>query len=153
MNKIALEAKRDAVVHAVTNVYGAKRDYAEGLYANFGMVLFARKGSVEAKSPEGKLVKAEKTALYDALKAAHHSNPSKVWADVMTYAKQAAGIAPADKADNEPRSLTARNIEELLKLYKANAKDPDGDMDDTNVYIGHALETLGIDLADINKDL
>lgn len=145
---MSLSITRNAVVHAVTNVYGAKREYAQELFAEFGSVLFAAKGSMESKSPEGKLLKTEKKALYDALKEANHSNPSKVWADVMKYAREAAGIVEPEKETGEARDLNVRNVEELLKLYKANAKDETGSMDEVNIHIGRALAELGVDLSE-----
>ena len=143
-----VEARRE-VVSSATSSYGANRVYGVKLFEFFGMVLFAKKGTPEARSPEAKLLKAEKTALYDELKAADHKNPYKIWGDVMKYAKEAAGIVePVRSGERAPK---VRNVEELLALYKYNLGLDTDEMDDVNILIGKALALLGVDLAEVNK--
>lgn len=145
------------VLATVRSGYGAYRECGEALFAQFGNFwLVQDKGSVYAKSQEGKAVKAEKKVLYDGLKAIgaeqnRDINPSKVWADIIKYGKEAAGITePKKTKEASARAPKIRNTEELLALYKFNLNLETGEMDDVNIDIGRALAKLGIDLAEIN---
>ncbi len=80
---LSLDTLRANVADAVVRAYGAEREYAKALNAQFaGFDWF----EVEANdvSDAAKPVHAEKKALYAVLKG-KHSNPSTVWARVRKY--------------------------------------------------------------------
>lgn len=153
---------RNALVKAETGSYGAKRKYAASLNDAARMAWFD-KGS--EKSP---LIEAERQNLMAALKAAQHSNPHKVWADVRKYALEdaqgrelfgytapVAGEAESETEStgnaniNAPRPLQLRLVEELTALYKVCEKDKAFLTDKQKsaaLYITKALEALGVNL-------
>ena len=155
-DNLALNSLRLAVGEAAVRAYGAERKYAHELC----LVLPAEWYAVEAsdKTEATAPVHAEKSALYEVLKAAEHSNPSTVWARVRKYAKlhmegapeTVEGATDAEAEDTAPnRSLTLRMIEELTKLYKAG-KRAEGMSDKesaAHTYIASALAALGIDIS------
>lgn len=144
------------VLTAVRSGYGAYRECGSELYDRYGFFwLIQEKGSVYAKSQEGKLVKGLKKELYDGLKAiaqdtGRNINPSKTWNDICGYGMDAAGIErPTKETTSTGREPKVRNIEELLALYKFNLNLETGEMDDANIHIGRALAVLGVDLSEV----
>jgi hypothetical protein len=168
---VNLVALRSAVAETVKRQYGAERDYAVALNAEFTFAWF----DIEAsdKSETAKPVHAEKSELYKVLHAAKHSNPSTVWARIRKYASEEASLVgthgkplPAydeegnritdlDSAEsngaNNKRSPMLRNIEELSKLYMFNAKQESLDQKifRAQTFIASALAELGVDLANL----
>ena len=159
-NVVALETLRKGVAEAVKRAYGAERDYAIALNAMFaGFDWF----DVEANdTTEGaKPVHAEKKALYVELKAAAHSNPSTVWARIRKYGREEKfGKPEAEEgeggagegeggAGNSPRDPVTRNIEELIALYKFNARQESlpSKVSGAQKFIASALIALGVDLS------
>lgn len=161
-NTVSLETLRKGVAEAVKRAYGAERDYAVALNAMFvGFDWF----DVEANdTTEGaKPVHAEKKALYVELKAAEHSNPSTVWARIRKYGREERHGKPAEGgegnaegagegeggAGNSPRDPVTRNVEELIALYKFNAKQESlpEKVRQAQVHIASALNALGVDLS------
>jgi hypothetical protein len=167
---VSLSALRKGVAESVVRAYGAERDYAVALNAEFGFAWF----DVEAtdKSDNGKVVTSEKSELYTELKAAKHSNPSTVWARVRKYGKEEAAKVgthglPAPKVDAEgnvvteceqgesgtksTRSPMLRNIEDLTSLWKFNGRQENLDpkINAAQLLIGQALAALGVDLSSI----
>lgn len=158
-NSVSLETLRKGVADAVVRAYGAERDYAVALNAMFvGFDWF----DVEANdTTEGaKPVHAEKKALYVELKAAKHSNPSTVWARIRKYGREerhgkpaegesAEGAGESEGAGNAPRDAVTRNVEELIALYKFNAKQESlpEKVRQAQVHIASALNALGVDLS------
>lgn len=168
---VNLSALRKGVAESVLRAYGAEREYAVALNAEFGFAWF----DIEAtdKSETAKPVHAEKGELYKELKAANHSNPSTVWARVRKYGKEEAAKLgthgmpmPAYDAEgnliteleqgesggaNAKRSPMLRNIEELTALWKFNAKQENLDpkVNNAQLFIGQALAALGVDLSSI----
>lgn len=166
-----LSALRKGVAESVVRAYGAEREYAKALNAEWGFAWF----DIEAtdKSDNAKIVKAEKSELYKELNAAEHSNPSTVWARIRKYgAEEAKKVGthgmpmPAyDEAGNliteaeqgesgkphAKRSPMLRNIEELTDLWKFNAKQENLDpkVQSAQLHIGQALAALGVDLANL----
>ena len=120
-------------------------DYVVGLNATFAFPWFDIKHADLGKSPEGKLLRTEKTALFDALKARKHSNPSTFWARLCDKARDARhpelaiAAAAADAAATEDtegsagagsrnRAPLVRNGEEITALIKFNeGLDLDGE--------------------------
>jgi len=166
-----LVALRKSVAESVLRAYGAEREYAVALNAEFKFAWF----DIEAndKSDTAKPVHAEKSALYDVLKEAKHSNPSTVWARVRKYGKEEAKLVgthgmpmPAydeegnliteaeagESGANNKRSPMLRNIEELSKLYIFNAKQEglDSRICLAQTYLSSALQALGVDIANLN---
>jgi hypothetical protein len=159
-----LEQSRLDVAVNETRAYGAKRAYA----ADLNEMLFEGWYNVEAKdvSAEGKIVRAEKEALFTVLKANGHSNPSTVWAMVRKYACEMANPAATGEAGEagegeagegeageakHTRSPMLRNVEDLTSLWKFNARQtelPDA-VREAQVYIAEALLSLGVDLGKI----
>ena len=158
-NAVSLETLRKGVADAVVRAYGAERDYAIALNAMFSADWF----TVEASdtSEAAKPVHAEKKALYTELKAAKHSNPSTVWARIRKYGKEerygkpeategAEGSegAEGEGAGNTPRDPMTRNIEELVALYKFNARQEglNDKVKRAQIHIVEALKALGVNL-------
>jgi hypothetical protein len=152
---------RNNVVKAETGSYGAKRSYAASLN---DAVTMAWMNKDSDKSP---LIEAERQSLMASLKAANHSNPHKVWADVKKYALEDAqerglfGMAkPEPVAEGEgestgnaninaPRPLQLRLVEELTALYKVCEKEKAFLTDKqkaASLHITKALESLGVNL-------
>jgi len=168
---VNLAALRTAVAESVVRAYGAEREYAKALNAEFVFNWF----DVEAtdKSDTAKPVHAEKGELYKVLHAAKHSNPSTVWARIRKYGAEEAKLVgthgfpmPAYDAEgnlitegeqgesggaNNKRSPMLRNIEELSKLYMFNAKQEslDAKISKAQTFIASALAELGVDLANL----
>ena len=117
-------------------------EYAEGLNATFAFDWFNINHANLGKTPEGKLLRTEKAALFDGLKARGHSNPSVFWARLcdkardMRYpelvqarrdAEEAEAAAEAagegegtGKGASRNRSPLVRNSEEIAALVKFN---------------------------------
>ena len=167
---VSLSVLRKGVAESVLRAYGAEREYAVALNAEFAYAWF----DVEAsdKSDNGKLVTAEKSELYKELKEAKHSNPSTVWARVRKYGKEEAAKLgshglPAPQVDAEgnviteceqgesgtksTRSPMLRNIEDLTSLWKFNGRQENLDpkINAAQLLIGQALAALGVDLSSI----
>ena len=122
-------------------------DYVLGMNLAFAFDWFDIKHADLGKSPEGKQVRTEKTALFDALKARAHSNPSVFWARLCDKARDvrhpelkiaalAAAAAAAGTEDTEGsagagsrnRTPLVRNGEEITALIKFNeGLDLDGE--------------------------
>lgn len=128
----------------------------------------------DEKSAEQDLFAPHKKAFYKSLRDAGHSNPSVQGKRVRDYGRNMrAGLAPngLTMADGSPlpetgegegegegeaskRSITLRNVEELIKLYKANKKAIDANdcpaqVADAQVGIVAALTALGVSIATI----
>ena len=159
-NTVALETLRKGVAEAVKRAYGAERDYAVALNALFTFEWFdiEANDTTEAAKP----VHAEKKALYGELKAAAHSNPSTVWARIRKYGREERHGKPAEGgegnaeggegeggAGNTPRDAVTRNVEELIALYKFNAKQESlpAKVTEAQKFIASALMALGVDLS------
>ena len=159
-NTVALETLRKGVAEAVKRAYGAERDYAVALNALFSFEWF----EVEANdsSETAKPVHAEKKALYVELKGANHSNPSTVWARIRKYGREERHGKPAEGgageggegegeggAGNAPRDPVTRNVEELIALYKFNARQESlpAKITEAQKFIASALMALGVDLS------
>jgi hypothetical protein len=166
---VNLSTLRKGVAESVLRAYGAEREYAKALNAEFNFAWF----NIEAndKTDSGKLVTAEKSELYKELKAANHSNPSTVWARVRKYGEAEAAklgthglpmpvydaegnlVTELEQGEsggaNAKRSPMLRNIEELTALWKFNAKQENLDpkIIQAQLFIGQALTALGLDLA------
>lgn len=159
-NSVSLETLRKGVADAVVRAYGAERDYAIALNALFvGFDWF----EIEANdsSETAKPVHGEKKALYVELKAAKHSNPSTVWARIRKYGREerhgkpaegaegAEGTGEGEGAGNTPRDAVTRNVEELIALYKFNARQESlpTKVHEAQKFIASALMALGVDLS------
>ena len=159
-NTVALETLRKGVAEAVKRAYGAERDYAVALNALFTFEWFdiEANDTTEAAKP----VHAEKKALYGELKAAAHSNPSTVWARIRKYGREERHGKPAEGgegnaeggegeggAGNTPRDAVTRNVEELIALYKFNARQESlpAKITEAQKFIASALMALGVDLS------
>jgi hypothetical protein len=106
-------------------------------------------------------VHAEKKALYTELKGANHSNPSTVWARIRKYGREERHGKPVEGAEgaegaegeggagNAPRDSVTRNVEELIALYKFNARQESlpAKTTDAQKFIASALMSLGVDLS------
>lgn len=163
-NEVTLASLRAGVAESVKRAYGAERDYARGLNALFAFDWF----EIEATdtTDNGKAVKAEKGLLYTELKAAEHTNPSTIWARIRKYGREerfgktegASGEAGEGEgegeggAGNSPRDPLTRNIEELIALYKFNARQDSlsEKVKAAQVHIASALSVLGVDLNMVN---
>lgn len=146
-----LSHARHELAVAVGSQYGAMRAYAIALNAAFEFAWYEVKHT--DTGDQAKMVHAEKRELFAELKAVNHSNPSTIWARVRDYAKeeregkQEEGEAHA----NEPRTPMIRNCEDLLALYKFNARQEDlpQRVKQAQAHIEKALNALGVDLSNI----
>lgn len=159
---LSVIAARNAVIAAETKSYGARVEYARELNNMAGCAWY-RDGAEKVIS-----IETEKANLYAGLKAANHSNPSKVFSDIKKYAlidaqdrglfgetKPAADAKPAEGEStgnaniNAPRPLQLRLVEELTTLWKACEKDKAFLTDKqrtAQLHIGKALESIGVNL-------
>ena len=159
-NTVALETLRKGVAEAVKRAYGAERDYAVALNALFTFEWFDIEANDTAET--AKPVHAEKKALYVELKGANHSNPSTVWARIRKYGREERHGKPAEGgageggegegeggAGNAPRDPVTRNVEELIALYKFNARQESlpAKITEAQKFIASALMALGVDLS------
>ena len=162
-NTVSLATLRQGVAESVKRAYGAERAYAQALNASFAFDWFA----VEANdtSAEAKTVHAEKKELFAELKAVDHTNPSTVWARIRKYGRDekypkaeateggegegGEGEGEGEGAGARNKSPMVRNIDELLALYKFNAKQDSlpPKVESAQVYIIKALEAINVDLA------
>jgi hypothetical protein len=158
-SEVTLESLRQGVAESVKRAYGAERDYAKGLNALFSFDWF----EIEANdtSEAGKAVKAEKGLLYLELKAAQHTNPSTIWARIRKYGREERFGKPESEegeggagegeggAGNAQRDPVTRNVEELIALYKFNARQESlpEKIRQAQVHISSALGALGVDLS------
>ena len=151
-----INALRLSVGEAAVRAYGAERKYAEALCNTLPAEWYLIEASDKTESTAS--IHAEKSALYEVLKVAKHSNPSTVWARVRKYAKlhiegepeTVEGATDADADDTAPnRSLTLRMIEELTKLYKAGKRAEGMTTKESaaHTFIASALASLGIDIS------
>jgi hypothetical protein len=155
-----IEALRQGVADAGVRVYGAEREYAQGLCGilPLGWYLVEHRDT----SADAKLVHAEKKALFAVLSTAKHTNPSTVWARVRKYAKEHVEGVPEATTEGESdgesdgtarhtRSLNLRLIEELSTLWKATkrAESLSTKEAQAQTHIASALTALGVDLATI----
>jgi hypothetical protein len=160
-NTVALETLRKGVAEAVKRAYGAERDYAVALNALFSFEWFDIEANDTAEI--AKPVHNEKKALYVELKGANHSNPSTVWARIRKYGREerhgkteGAGAEGGEGAGegeggagNAPRDPVTRNVEELIALYKFNARQESlpAKITEAQKFIASALMALGVDLS------
>ena len=160
-NTVSLETLRKGVAEAVKRAYGAERDYAIALNAMFSFEWFDIEANDTAET--AKPVHAEKKALYVELKGANHSNPSTVWARIRKYGREERHGKPAEGgageggageggeggAGNTPRDAVTRNVEELIALYKFNARQESlpAKITEAQKFIASALMALGVDLS------
>lgn len=157
-NEVSLVSLRKGVAEAVKRAYGAERTYAKALNAMFTFDWF----NIEANdtSENAKLVRAEKNMLYVELKAAEHTNPSTIWARIRKYGREERHGKPesaggegeggeGEGAGNSPRDAVTRNVEELIALYKFNARQESlpSKVVDAQKFIAQALMALGVDLS------
>jgi hypothetical protein len=161
-NSVSLETLRKNVVVALEQGRGAERNYALALNAMFGDFDWF---NVEARdvAESAKPVHAEKKALFKELNAVKHSNPSTVWARIRKYGREEKypvaegsseggegsegdGEGGAGKRDREPMT---RNIDELVSLYKFNARQESlpEKIKQAQTHICAALRALGVDLS------
>lgn len=152
---------RIRLVAAETKSYGARLDYAVELN-NMAGAAWYRDGAEKILS-----IETEKSNLYTALKAAKHSNPSKVWGDVKKYALEDAQnrglfgeVKPVETAQGEgestgnanvnaPRPTQLRLVEELTALYKLCEKEKAFLTDDQKscaFHITKGLEALKVNV-------
>jgi hypothetical protein len=78
---VNIEALRIAAVESESTVYGARRNYANGINTLAGGVAWYRDGVALPKA-----IELEKKEYYKALKAIGYSNPSNAWKMVKQYA-------------------------------------------------------------------
>jgi hypothetical protein len=170
---------RIAVAEALESSYGAQRIYGETLNSVLPKFWFDVEHNMTGET--AKTTKIEKEALYAVLKAAKHSNPSVIWGRIRTYGREAYQLAEtvarhakmsadeiaAELATTEAakvaeagsgnRSPKARNLQELVALYKFNDRLPVAALTDEIVevqkHIVLALKALGFKFELITKSL
>jgi len=157
-----IEELRKGVADAGLRMYGAEREYAQGLCGilPLGWYLVEHRDT----GADAKLVHAEKKALFLVLNAAKHTNPSTVWGRVRKYAQEhvegvpatttegaADGEAESDGNARHTRSLNLRLVQDLILLWKATtrAESLSDKERQAQTHIASALTALGVDLATI----
>lgn len=153
---------RIRLVAAESKSYGARVDYAVELN-NMAGAAWYRDGAEKLIT-----VETEKSNLYNALKAAKHSNPSKVWGDVKKYAlidaqerglfgevkpepvAQGEGESTGNANVNAPRAPRVRYLEELTSLYSFGEREkaflPD-DLKEVHLLISKCLGIMKVNLS------
>lgn len=152
---------RSRAVESESTVYGARRDYADGING-LSDIAWYRDGVTLPKA-----VADEKAAYYKALKAIGYSNPSNAWKMVKQYAFEAAkadGLygevvetegegGEGEGETREARTLTLRMVEELTKLHKAadkkrtdNSEEYSAKVSAAHAKIIAALKCMGVDI-------
>ena len=118
------------VLDGIRTSYGANREAAGEIFDKYGKFYLVQDktlaGSTYRKTDEGKAVKAIKDELYDGLKllaeeTGRNINPSKIWADICRYGKEAAGeVIPVKNVvtNNGERDEQAWIAEKLMIVYK-----------------------------------
>ena len=170
-----LVAARQAELSAVESGYGARIQYAQCLVDNSEPVAVVIDGKSVNKFwfqdgvEMSALIKAEKQAYYDGLKAIKYSNPSNAWKMIkkyaLEYAQQTGLIAKPEAEGGEgggeaessgdarhTRSFSLRVIEDVGSMFKAGRRlEKEGTLTEKEkqclVHLGSALAALGIDLA------
>ena len=158
---LSVIAARNAVIAAETKSYGARVEYARELNNMAGCAWY-RDGAEKVIS-----IETEKANLYAGLKAANHTNPSKVFGDIKKYAlqdaqdrglfgevkpvetKPAEGESTGNANINAPRPTQLRLVEELTALYKLCEKEKaflTGDQKSCALFITKALEALKVNV-------
>lgn len=137
---------------------GTKREYAIALNA-----LFAGFDWFDVKhtdvSENAKLVHAEKQALFDVIRkyCPDHKNVSQPWKMVREYGKEER-YGKEEKPESEEKdegekreakSPMQRNLDDLLALYKFNARQDSlpEKIRQAQVHIASALAALGVDIS------
>ena len=159
---LSLDTLRKGVAEAVKRGYGAERAYAQALNLAFGSFDWFNVEATDT-TESAKPVHAEKKALYAELKAVAHTNPSTIWARIRKYGAEekygkpegASGEGEGGEgegeggAGNSPRDPITRNVEELIALYKFNARQESlpEKIRQAQVHIASALGVLGVDLS------
>ena len=170
---------RLAVAEALESSYGAQRVYGETLNSVLPKFWFDVEHNMTGET--AKTTKIEKEALYAVLKAAKHSNPSVIWGRIRVYGREAyhlaetvarhatmtpeeitaelavAEAAKVAEAGSGNRSPKARNLGELVSLYKFNDRLPVAALTDDIVEVQKlivlALKRLGYKFELITKSL
>lgn len=159
MENLNIETLRTDVAISLGTAYGSQKAYAIGLNAVFATDWF----NIEHndKSETAKPVLTEKQALYAELRKVNHTNPSVIWSRIREYGRNARyGEESAEGEEgeestegnarhNKPAKL--RNIDELLALYKFNARQSElaDDIKQAQGFIINALNALGVDLSKV----
>ena len=170
---------RLAVAEALASSYGAQRIYGETLNSVLPKFWFDVEHNMTGET--AKTTKIEKDKLYVVLKAAKHANPSVIWGRIRTYGREAfhlaetvarhatmtpeeitaelavAEAAKVAEAGSGNRSPKARNLQELVALYKFNDRLPVAALTDEIVEVQKlivlALKALGYKFELITKSL
>jgi hypothetical protein len=150
--------KRQGAIEAQKIGYGANKEYGKALNLKFDQFDWFEVSHTDS-SDEGKAVRKEKELFFVGLKEIGHSNPSKVWADVRNYGKEARyGVedtptkegGEGEGSDNAKhnRSPELRNLEELTTLYKFNRRQESLSPKLAKVQqkISEALAEMGVDI-------
>jgi hypothetical protein len=164
---VNIEALRIAAVESESTVYGARRNYANGINTLAGGVAWYRDGVALPKA-----IELEKKEYYKALKAIGYSNPSNAWKMVKQYAFGNAlelglfgevapeggeggegGEGEGGGDTRETRTITLRMVEELTKLHKAaekkrtdNSEEYTDKVSKAHAKVIEALKAMGVDI-------
>lgn len=149
---------RENVGKTEKSAHGTKREYAIALNA-----LFADFDWFDVKhtdiSENAKLVHAEKQALFDVIRkyCPNHKNVSQPWKMVREYGKEERygkeeNPENEEKEDGEKREAKSpmqRNLDDLLALYKFNARQDalPAKVSKAQTFIASALAELGVDIS------
>ena len=148
---------RENVGKSEKSAQGTKREYARALN-----LMFANFDWFDVKhtdiSEEAKLVHAEKQALFEVIRkyCPNHKNVSQPWKMVREYGKEER-YGKEEKPENEAggdekreaKSPIQRNLDDLLALYKFNARQDalPTKVSKAQTFIASALAELGVDIS------
>lgn len=149
---------RENVGKSEKSSQGTKREYARALN-----LMFANFDWFDVKhtdiSDEAKLVHAEKQALFDVIRkhCPEHKNVSQPWKMVREYGREERyGKEEKPESDEkdegekrEAKSPMQRNLDDLLALYKFNARQDalPAKVSKAQTFIASALAELGVDIS------
>lgn len=147
---------RGAFVDTLSSNYGAGRTYAATLVGLLGTAWITM--AHDHKGAEGDAMRTERDTLYEALKAAGHTNPSVKWKQIKGYAAELTRAAEGETAEGEgegsgkktTRSTQLRLIEDLTALHKMCKRESaklTEQQRKASLHIAAALADMGVDIS------
>jgi hypothetical protein len=154
---------RNGFVASLGVVYGAGKEYAATLIAYFRTKGYGEEWLTMAhdqKGASGDAMREERDALYAALRAGGHSNPTVKWGQIKDHARALLKIEsgepesePAASAGKkETRSIQLRMVEDLTGLYKMGKREKlklTPAQAQAHTHIASALNAIGVDISQL----
>jgi hypothetical protein len=154
---------RNGFVASLGVVYGAGKEYAATLIAYFRTKGYGEEWLTMAhdqKGASGDAMREERDALYAALRAGKHSNPSVKWKQIKDHAADLLKIESGEPEESteqstgnkETRSIQLRMVEDLTGLYKMGKREKlklTPAQAQAHTHIASALNAIGVDISQL----